>query len=255
MTDIPDSIAEIYDAIGDVERWRRLTERLSATQELPAEIQWHLEIGQRAHAQHVDLTAQIGTLMTVHDQLAVRRAHGGPGRAPAPSQCHSPSAAGEPDRREARGRTGGNDECGAINAVLYATIERASSALEPHAPHNPFVLVTRADNQPLSILVLRPDRLLARLLEPHRAVALLLIDPALSPLPGSDVLRGLFGFTVREAELAALLMKGMRLEEAAHALGVAISTARTFLAHITAKTDSHSQSELMKGLLAIPHVT
>ena len=60
---------------------------------------------------------------------------------------------------------------------------------------------------------------------------------------------------MREAELAALLMKGMRLEEAAHALGVAISTARTFLAHITAKTDSHSQSELMKGLLAIPHVT
>ena len=176
MTDIPDSIAEIYDAIGDVERWRRLTERLSATQELPAEIQWHLEIGQRAHAQHVDLTAQIGTLMTVHDQLAYG--------ALMVDRDGRLLRANVTALRLLESRTGVRlvDErvettSASENAVLYATIERASSALEPHAPHNPFVLVTRADNQPLSILVLRPDQLLARLLEPHRAVALLLIDP------------------------------------------------------------------------------
>ena len=84
---------------------------------------------------------------------------------------------------------------------------------------------------------------------------LLLFDPALVPPPGTSVLRALFGFTPREAELAALLMQGVGVEEAARMIGVTVSTARTFLASLAAKTDTHTQAALVRQLLAIPRAS
>ena len=254
MNEPLESIGEIYDAIGDVDRWRRLSDRLAGG-ELSPEMQWHLEIGRRAHEKHLRLNGSVETLMTVHDQVAfgvllVDRHR----RVLRANDLATRLLAGETGLLLVNQRVTATDTSEAT--LLHDAIERASAGTtHGHAARGPFILVTRTGRQPLFVVVLHADREITGEVEEGRPVGLMLIDPELAPLPGSEVLRALFGFTAREAELAALLMTGVSLEEASRALGVAISTARTFLAHVTAKTDSCGQAELMKRLLAVPHVT
>jgi DNA-binding CsgD family transcriptional regulator len=61
--------------------------------------------------------------------------------------------------------------------------------------------------------------------------------------------RKLFRLTVREAELAAHLVAGSGIAEAAAALGMSVSTARQHVKSIFVKTDTHRQAELV-ALLA-----
>jgi DNA-binding CsgD family transcriptional regulator len=46
----------------------------------------------------------------------------------------------------------------------------------------------------------------------------------------------------------------LSVEEAAQALNVGITTARSFLSQVTAKTGSHGQFELLQRLLSIPGI-
>jgi DNA-binding CsgD family transcriptional regulator len=248
-----ETIEEIYDAVGDVERWRHLNERLASARGLSPEIEWHLAVGREAHEQQVRLHGEIETLITVHDQLTIGAivvdSDGRVLRSNAAASRHLANRAG-------LRLVDGHLEAIQTNekAALHEAIECASSASRD-AAQNPFVTITREDGPPVSLVVIRAHREPLHVFEDSRPVAILLIDPELTTPPGEDVLRRLFGFTAREAELAAILLKGGSLDDAARALGVARSTARTFLAHVTAKTESHSQSELMRRLLVIPHVT
>ncbi len=252
MSDI-ETIEEIYDAVGDVDRWRDLNERLAATRGLSPEIEWHLAIGRQAHDQQVRSHGEIRTLITVHDRLTI-----GAIVVNGDGTVLRSNAAGSRHLAERRGLRLVDGRVEAIhahdNTTLHEAIECVSSA-SGDAAQSPFVTITRENGLPLSLVVIRADRQLLRFFEDGPPIAILLIDPELTTPPGEDVLRGLFGFTAREAELAAILLKGGSLDDAARALGVAISTARTFLAHITAKTESHSQSELMRRLLVIPHAS
>jgi DNA-binding CsgD family transcriptional regulator len=58
-------------------------------------------------------------------------------------------------------------------------------------------------------------------------------------------LRDAFGFTEREAELAALVASGRPLQDAADRLGISVATARTHLRHIFLKAGIESQNELV----------
>lgn len=60
--------------------------------------------------------------------------------------------------------------------------------------------------------------------------------------------RQLFDLTETEARFASALTSGLSLTEAAEAQGVRISTARTHLARIFQKTDTHQQSQLVSLL-------
>jgi DNA-binding CsgD family transcriptional regulator len=77
-------------------------------------------------------------------------------------------------------------------------------------------------------------------------------DPEREPEAVPEMLRRLYGLTTREAEVAALLMQGIDLHEAAGQLGVGMNTARTHLRLIFEKTDTHRQSELVHLLLRGP---
>jgi DNA-binding CsgD family transcriptional regulator len=99
----------------------------------------------------------------------------------------------------------------------------------------------------------------------------ILVNPLTAALPGSQVreaaaalflsgpetfsglslryLRGLYGLTAAEAELVALLVGGDSLEEAARNRGVALNTARSQLKQAFAKTETHSQSDLVQLVL------
>ncbi|GJD77805.1 transcriptional regulator [Methylobacterium gregans] len=81
------------------------------------------------------------------------------------------------------------------------------------------------------------------LFQQARAV-LLIVDPAEAHPPAEGLLRELYGLTAAEGRLARMLGDGRDLGEAAVALGVAVSTARTQLKAVFAKTGTRRQAQL-----------
>jgi DNA-binding NarL/FixJ family response regulator len=250
MDDISDAIGEIYDAIGDTRRWRELNERLAARPPLPPELAHHLEMGRRAQETHVRRVGGIDTWAGIYDQLAL----GALVVSQDASLLHANGTA-----RHLLAERGGlalaDDRVCATdpqdNARLHDAIARAAAGGESD-PVMAFVAVARQDKPPLSILTVSSTDPGFRSLEGRLPVMLVIIDPALTVMPAGGTLRALYGFTARESEFALLLMRGLSVEDASTALGVSMTTARTFLSQITAKTDCHSQGELMVRLLATP---
>lgn len=74
---------------------------------------------------------------------------------------------------------------------------------------------------------------------------LILIDLDQASEPGEALLRQLFGLTGAEAKLAVHMAGGRSLDEIASELRISISTARTQLRSIFAKTRTHRQAELV----------
>lgn len=78
-----------------------------------------------------------------------------------------------------------------------------------------------------------------------RAALLMLYDQDMSLDVNVDVLSRLYGLTRGEAVLAAILVRGKSIEEAADELFISPHTARTHLKRIFMKTDTHRQTELV----------
>ena len=73
-----------------------------------------------------------------------------------------------------------------------------------------------------------------------------------SSAPSPAVLESLFDFTQSELSFATVLTEGLTLREAAQKCGLTMSSARTDIARIFAKTGTHRQAELI-ALLASTH--
>ena len=71
----------------------------------------------------------------------------------------------------------------------------------------------------------------------------------LQPLPG-DTLVKLYGFTRAEARLVALLAQDLSLEDAAAALGIARTTAKTHLQRVFEKTGTNRQPQVVRLALS-----
>jgi DNA-binding CsgD family transcriptional regulator len=76
-----------------------------------------------------------------------------------------------------------------------------------------------------------------------------LYDRDLSVVVDEQALSSLYGLTRGEATLAALLMQGLSLDEAAAQLFISSHTARTHLKRIFMKTDTHRQTELVVRMM------
>ncbi|NVK20340.1 MAG: DNA-binding response regulator [Methylocystaceae bacterium] len=83
-------------------------------------------------------------------------------------------------------------------------------------------------------------------------VLLFIGDPESPPAIDFLILSRLFGLTKSEAKLAAELSQGYTLEMAAEHIGLTISTARTYLKQVFAKTETNRQAELVKLVLTSP---
>jgi DNA-binding CsgD family transcriptional regulator/PAS domain-containing protein len=81
------------------------------------------------------------------------------------------------------------------------------------------------------------------------AVAVFVIDPDRRRTADGGVLQKLYGFTPAQSRVAAELMQGESVEEAARDLDVSLNTARTHVKHLFEKTDTHSHRELVRLLL------
>lgn len=106
--------------------------------------------------------------------------------------------------------------------------------------------------------MLRPYSIQVSRLEQEAATgaganALLFVtDPERRLEVAPEVIARLFGLTASEARLASALARGDRLDEAAEAMGVTLSTARTYLKQVFAKTGTGRQGELIRMILTSP---
>jgi DNA-binding CsgD family transcriptional regulator len=114
------------------------------------------------------------------------------------------------------------------------------------------VIQRSAGYRPLSIIVQQlpvensgPD-------DERPAFALIISDPNRTIELDHTALCRLYGLTPAEGRLAALLASGKHIEGAAHLLGVSIHTVRTHLKHIFSKTETSSQSDLVRLILSAP---
>ena len=74
------------------------------------------------------------------------------------------------------------------------------------------------------------------------------------PVPSERALKFVYDLTPAEARLAQGISRGGSLEEVAADLGIRISTARTQLASIFAKTDTRRQARLVAILSHLAHL-
>lgn len=83
------------------------------------------------------------------------------------------------------------------------------------------------------------------------AIIVFISDPADGLAAEPDKLAALFGLSPREAELAALLCRGIKLKQAADRMAVTKNTARNHLRGIFVKTGINSQSALMRLFMSL----
>lgn len=126
------------------------------------------------------------------------------------------------------------------------------AVIAPGAPaHEQAMFVERdSGERPLSCVVQRFSDADG---EDGRA-AIFVTDPERTPAVSPDVLAGLFDLTASESRLLSCLVASGRLEQAAEDANLTLSTARTYLKQIFAKTGTGRQGELIQLVLLSPAV-
>lgn len=114
------------------------------------------------------------------------------------------------------------------------------------------VIQRSAGYRPLSIIVQQLPAENSVRDDERPAFALIISDPNRVIELDHAALCCLYGLTPAEGRLAALLASGKHIESAAHLLGVSIHTVRTHLKHIFSKTETSSQSDLVRLILSAP---
>ena len=112
-----------------------------------------------------------------------------------------------------------------------------------------FPLTRQKEGRPLAVTI-SPSRLRATELDAEPVVVSVLVaDPDSPAHPRSADLVRLYRLTRREADLAVRLALGRKLGAIAGEMGIGLEAARTHLARIMQKTDTHRQPELVRLLL------
>jgi len=133
--------------------------------------------------------------------------------------------------------------------IRGATGTGSGAALHPGGTMN---ISRDGYHRPLHVLVspLRTDALYLGKATPTAII--FITDPERKPWMPTEWLQQLYGLTPAEARLAQLLASGNSLKEASEQLEVAMSTVRSQLNSVFAKTNTKRQSELMHVLLMSP---
>lgn len=167
--------------------------------------------------------------------------------------------------RAARGLLAEGDGLACAGSVLGAHDHSAAVALHAMVAHAaggtgkkaavPGLAAPRiprgADRLPLVAIAVTAAQHRFALSDGKRSALLFVADPAARGGPAADLLREVFGFTEREASVAACTARLGNLPAAAGELNIAISTARSHLQHVFDKTGTRSQVELVQLLAAL----
>ncbi len=143
-------------------------------------------------------------------------------------------------------RTGLVAERASDTRLLQQLLQEAISAPELGEPQgSPISVPRRSGRTSLIIRVVPGPELGCWQGVEHRTALMTMYDEDRGLEIDESVLCKLYGLTRGEAALAAILIQGKSIEEAAAALFISTHTARTHLKRIFMKTDTHRQTELV----------
>jgi len=114
--------------------------------------------------------------------------------------------------------------------------------------------ITRPSCRRPLALVVSPTHNRASPFGRSHAVTIAFADPERAPEADAELLARLYGFTAREAAVAALLLEGRSPAEAAHELAMTENTVRTHIRHAFEKTGVERQSDFVRLLMQGPGV-
>jgi DNA-binding CsgD family transcriptional regulator/PAS domain-containing protein len=151
---------------------------------------------------------------------------------------------------------------GRLRATDPTTDDRLAQAVRQALPRDGrgqgtshAIPVPRAMGRPLAAIVAPlPVDGVANLVGSRPAALILLSDPDTKPTPRGRHLVEIFGLTPAEARLAIDLASGERVEEISVRRGLKVSTVRSQLSSILAKTGTTGQTALLRLLGGVPAV-
>lgn len=134
--------------------------------------------------------------------------------------------------------------------LLHRLLHEAISSPEKGEPQeSPFTVERKQAHTSLIVRVLPGPGLECWANNEQRTALLRLYDRDMGLIVDERALVSLYGLTRGEASLAARLVQGKSIEEAADELFISPHTARTHLKRIFMKTDTHRQPELVVRML------
>ena len=136
--------------------------------------------------------------------------------------------------------------------ALLAAIRQAAVCADGEASPPAILALPRPSTKRALEVLVAPVRRPANRPGQPPTVALFVSDPERRAEPSPDALRRLYGLSKAEAALAAALVDGSGLGEAAERLGIGQATAKTQLQAVFAKTDTRRQAQLVNLLLKGP---
>jgi DNA-binding CsgD family transcriptional regulator len=127
------------------------------------------------------------------------------------------------------------------------------AALDPSSTTSRSIPVAEAEGRPPCVLHVLPLRRNAHdVFSGGDMLIAVTTLSASSSAPSPAVLESLFDLTQSEVSFASALAQGLTVSEASQKCGLTVSSGRTYLARIFAKTGTHRQAELV-ALLASTH--
>jgi DNA-binding CsgD family transcriptional regulator/PAS domain-containing protein len=115
------------------------------------------------------------------------------------------------------------------------------------------MVISRAGlRRPLHVLVTPLRTRTIRLGKDVPVAAVFISDPEREPVSESQALSQLYGLTAAESRLALVLAAGKTIKDAAEQFGVTQSTLRSQLKSVFGKTNTNSQSQLVRLILLTP---
>ena len=121
-------------------------------------------------------------------------------------------------------------------------------------PMSGVMQVARPSSRRPLALVVSPTRAAGSPFGRSHAVSIAFADRERAPESSADLLAQLYGFTAREAGVAALLLQGLSPSEAAGELAMTENTVRTHIRHLFDKTGVERLADLVRLLTQGPGV-
>lgn len=148
------------------------------------------------------------------------------------------------------GRSGLAADRASDTRLLHKLLQDAITSPEAGEPkESPFTVERKEARSSLIVRVVPGPGLECWQGPEHRTALLRLYDQDMGLVVDERALIALYGLTRGEATLAAKLVQGKTIEEAAGDLFISEHTARTHLKRIFMKTDTHRQPELVVRML------
>ena len=145
-------------------------------------------------------------------------------------------------------RAARSEDCVRLSRLIQ---EAAGSRVMPMSG---VMQVARPSSRRPLALVVSPTRAAGSPFGRSHAVSIAFADPERAPESSADLLARLYGFTAREAGVAALLLQGLSPSEAAGELAMTENTVRTHIRHLFDKTGVERLADLVRLLMQGPGV-